>query len=176
MIIVGVDPAVRRIAVFWLNTETEEDFGHVCLEAPKSTRGNELEYLNNSLSEYLDLLDLSWERQPIVFCEEPILGMSKNVQTAIGIAQTTGVVLGVRYRTYHVSSGSWKKTVIGNGRATKAQVADWLQEVKPHYFKNCAGDQDAIDAACIALYGAAVAATAVGIGRPGDVSGSASSD
>lgn len=163
--IIGVDPALRRLAAVCVQHSEVETW-----EVQQSHRGQEVKVLADYLSDWIDFLQVKYEDyNTTVWCEAPIVGISKNVQTGLNIATTVGAVLAVSQVSFLVPPASWKKAVLGNGRATKAQVSDWLREVKPDLFRLCNGDQDAIDATCIALYGEQVYSKAVDFRRSSSV-------
>lgn len=56
-------------------------------------------------------------------------------------------------QTYDVYPATWKKNVVGRGDASKADVAAFLCAEYPERFDACGGDQNLIDATCIAMYG-----------------------
>jgi Holliday junction resolvasome RuvABC endonuclease subunit len=166
--IIGIDLGKRKIAAFY-HAEGVGVTGIARFESPPKERYEEIQWLTDEFSDWLDMLSLSIKEEILTFCEAPIVGISKNYQTAIDIAQISGVILSCRVRTYLVPPPAWKKTVLGKGNATKEEVAAWLKEVKPEYFRLCDGDQDLIDACCIALYGEQVSQSALDIRRSSDV-------
>lgn len=92
------------------------------------------------------------------FIEEPPLAGSKNLQTYLKLAQvSSAVAIGAAGRyTEYVPVDTWKKTVCGKGGRSgmdKAAVSGWLEATHPKFFEQCAGDQNYVDAVCIALYG-----------------------
>lgn len=68
----------------------------------------------------------------------------------------------------HVST--WKKRVVGNGRADKLAISEWHRSVAPALYEEFAGDQDLVDADCIGRYGADVARAARTLDAAGNVS------
>ncbi len=54
-------------------------------------------------------------------------------------------------RTVNVMA--WKKDIVGKGNASKDEVAAWLEVHHPDYYEQCHGDQNLVDATCVALYG-----------------------
>lgn len=89
-----------------------------------------------------------------LFCEEPPLAGSRNIRTALNLSQTAGVIVASTLAEASlIPVASWKKDVIGNGAADKAGVSRWLNDHHPSYFAACEGDQNLIDATCLALYG-----------------------
>jgi len=98
--------------------------------------------------------------KPNVVCiEEPLLGKSRNIQTALKIGRTAGVLMGalasagMERNVYLVPVAVWKAEVIGHGGSDKQRVCTWLNENKPEIASICGDDQDLRDAACVAFYG-----------------------
>lgn len=88
----------------------------------------------------------------VVYVEKPLVG--RGVAASLQVAQTAGAVMShLTVPSYFVQVQHWKKAVIGNGNAPKGLVGSTLFELHPRYSKLCGGDQDLVDATCIALYG-----------------------
>lgn len=88
----------------------------------------------------------------VVYVEKPLVG--RGVAASLQVAQTAGAVLShLSVPSYFVPVGTWKKAVTGNGNAPKGLVGTTLRELHPGYSQFCGGDQDLVDATCIALYG-----------------------
>lgn len=93
--------------------------------------------------------------QQKIYLESPLVGRSAHatiVQSQVGgavmaAAENCGVPV------YLVNVSSWKKRVVGNGRAQKPEVARWLQKFWPAAYNLCSGDQDLIDACALNRYG-----------------------
>ena len=155
MIVVGVDPGKNRFASFFDHHEK------LYTQVYKSEWGDDHGHNHHLVRSALEQPFFFNNKEEVVFfIEAPIVGMSRNYQTALSIAMTVGAMAATRYKTYIVPPAKWKKEMVGNGRATKPEVADWLASVKPGYLSACAGDQDLIDAAVISLYGKKVIANA----------------
>jgi hypothetical protein len=89
-----------------------------------------------------------------VYIEEPPLAGAKNLRTFKALAETAGALMGrAEGAVTYVPVSSWKKEVCGNGSLDKAGVARWLADNHPAYLDRCGGDQNLVDATCIALYG-----------------------
>lgn len=108
--------------------------------------------------------------------EEPPLAGAKNIRTFLGLSQVSGVVgVGAKHgggEVTFVPVDSWKKGTVGRGGADKELVAAWLKRTYPGYHDQCAGNQNFVDAVCIALYmrtTAALREAAVRTARPGGV-------
>jgi Holliday junction resolvasome RuvABC endonuclease subunit len=74
----------------------------------------------------------------------------------MGISQTAGAVMAFLAEqsipVELVNVKHWKKELIGNGNASKEDIAMWLSSTHPVYSAQC-DDQDQRDATCVALYG-----------------------
>lgn len=92
-----------------------------------------------------------------VYVEAPILAGMRNIQSTVKIAAAYGAVLSAidmrRAAAIEVPVSSWKVATVGHGAASKDDVSRWLHRVHPSVHRECSGDQDLMDAACIALYG-----------------------
>ncbi len=98
-----------------------------------------------------------WPGHPIAaFIESPIVGRG-GIRSTIVQAYTSGSVQGTLYGLEVpvglVNVSSWKKHVVGNGRASKSEVASFVELRWPSIHEEAAGSQDVADAACIAYYG-----------------------
>lgn len=90
-----------------------------------------------------------------VFMEAPLVGRS--AYSTIIQAQVGGAVLAAASKAKLpvelVNVSSWKKQVIGNGRAQKPDIQEWLRKNWPDAYNHAQGDQDLMDAAAINRYG-----------------------
>jgi Holliday junction resolvasome RuvABC endonuclease subunit len=146
-LIAGIDLGVRKISVVYLKDDIIMGTTHSEVYSG-FTRSEEL----------AKVVDVALEdsHADYYFIEEPLVGRSTRV--SLQVAQVAGALiyaLGHRgEREVHlVSVKAWKKSVVGNGNASKAVVSDWLREHHPVYHARCGSNQDLIDAACIAVYG-----------------------
>lgn len=141
----GIDLGVRSLYVARIEDGVLDLFSHK-LRIHKQSRGQELLELSNWLADILGTGQ--------VWIEEPPLAGARNLQTFLHLAQTSGVVGAVAGdAAQYVPVSSWKKGTVGNGAASKELVANWLRRSFPIWHKSCEGDQNYIDATCIALYG-----------------------
>jgi hypothetical protein len=143
----GVDLGVRSLYVARLDDGDLSLHSHNSLKIHQQPRYVELSMLRAWLGTFSPTG--SW------FCEEPPLAGSRNLQTFLHLSQTSGVVA-CSVPAVLVPVSSWKLVTIGNGNASKELIAGWLAARHPAYFEACAGDQNLIDATCIALYGQAM--------------------
>lgn len=91
-----------------------------------------------------------------VYVEAPVLAGARNIQSTIKVAAAYGAVLaainGQHAQAFEVPVSSWKLATVGKGNASKDDVSAWLHAQHPHVYTECAGDQDLMDAACVALF------------------------
>jgi len=151
MSIWGLDPASKKIAMF---TDNDGLIRAAKLSVPRTDRNTELLVLRHFMQQVLE-----FDRDPRIFCEEPVVAGARNLRSTILVAETVGVVLALDARVYLVPVSSWKKSTIGRGNATKDEVREWLQSSHPQYAQQCGVDQDLTDAAAIYLHGREVDAS-----------------
>jgi Holliday junction resolvasome RuvABC endonuclease subunit len=141
----GVDLGVRSLYVAHIS-DVGLSLHSKSLKIRQHTRGEELSILQDWLADTLGPGE--------VWIEEPPLAGSRNLQTYLHLSQTSGIAAataGARANLVPVSS--WKKGTVGNGSASKELVANWLRAGFPAWHGTCQGDQNYIDATCIAIYG-----------------------
>jgi Holliday junction resolvasome RuvABC endonuclease subunit len=161
--VLGIDPASKTLGCAWLSSE----YGLVVQKfvVKPSRRDVEIKGLVNQLRMYSPVL---WYPDEI-YVEEPVVAGPRNLRSTLLIAETVGALMGdLRALVTLVPVTSWKKGTTGHGNATKSDVALWLKSTYPDYDAKCAGDQDLIDAVCIALYGRDMRNGSVGRGNPVD--------
>lgn len=142
----GVDLGVRSLFVARIDDGRLSLQSHSSLRIHRQSRSAELRTLHRWLSELTAL-----EPGP-VYVEEPPLAGARNLQTFLHLAQVSGVVASATPATL-VPVSVWKRGTVGNGAAGKELVADWLRASFPDYYRQCDGNQNYVDAVCIALYG-----------------------
>lgn len=97
-----------------------------------------------------------------VLVELPFIGRFRTEST-LGLAKTHGALLaglveGGLSNIDTINNRSWKKSVIGNGNATKDDITAWVAGNRPDIHSSISTaprsiQQDLVDAACIAMYG-----------------------
>jgi Holliday junction resolvasome RuvABC endonuclease subunit len=162
--ILGIDPSSRKLACFVLEPERSWT---KCLTVPTKLkdRPEVLGRLDEQLDELFSEVDFE-----AVFVEQPLVGRG-GAHATIVQAQVQGLVLARANLAgtpgvYTVNVKSWKKRVVGNGNSDKAAVTAWLEEAHPVLAAMAGGDQDLVDAACIALYGREVMERAAKLRAP----------
>lgn len=149
MRIVGIDPSSRKIAIVEFLPDGTLD-SWATAQAPTKMK-DRTEVCHLLFQEAVELL----RPDSAVFIESPVVGRggvrSTLVQAEIqGVLRVAAVECGIT-RVYSVNNQTWKKDVVGNGNASKDDVHDWWVARYSDF-----GDQDLIDAGCIALYGVGV--------------------
>jgi Holliday junction resolvasome RuvABC endonuclease subunit len=151
VIIGGVDLGARKVAISIFENGYLVDVEH--FEVPKgSSRARELRTLAYWTFTHLIMCDAVW-------VEEPVIG--RGVRASLQIAHTAGAVMSQLATVdgaeiYVVPNKEWKKTIVGNGNASKEDISSWLQRKYASYSSRCEANQDRVDATCIGLYGVAV--------------------
>lgn len=100
------------------------------------------------------------QRVRLVAIEAPAMGVSPRstiLQSFCNGAVQAAVGMG-GYEMLLVAPATWKKETIGRGNVDKPTVASWLRSKHPRLADACGRSQDLTDAACLALYGAAILA------------------
>lgn len=92
----------------------------------------------------------------VAYLEAPLVGRggvrSTLVQAYVsGVAQACLELAGIR--TKLVQTKEWKKTVVGNGGASKDDVRSCVERRWRSVAGHCGSDQDLFDAAAICIYG-----------------------
>ena len=148
--IIGADLSSRTLAF------VDEDES-VKLGVPKSMRDR------SEILQELFLMTIGYlsgkggEEKFYLFVEDPVVGRGGSRATILQ-SQVHGVVLTVAVQSgslgvYGVNNKTWKRSVVGNGNATKDEVTDWLRANHPALAKRAGEDQDLVDASCIYLHG-----------------------
>lgn len=107
----------------------------------------------------------------VIAIESPIVGASRNAQTAVKMSMMAGALAAAAGRGSSgivlVPPATWKHRVVGRGNARKPDVAEWLRTEHPALHAACSPsgsdkvDQDLVDSFCLALHARAV------VGEPG---------
>lgn len=159
MTVWGIDLGVRSVTLVGLRADVDGSpymfyaatWGS---KPPKSVRNAPPETRWNELVSIRSFIDVYIRRDDVLYVEEPPLAGRRDVRTALRLAQVAGAVVATSSApTFLVEVSTWKKEVVGRGNADKAQVAEWLATNHPNWSRLCDGDQNKVDALCIALYG-----------------------
>jgi len=160
MVIYGFDLSSRKIAVVTFDGDVDVFTAEV---KKQQSRAQELLQLSQALDEYLG------GRVPgYCYIEAPVVGRGGARPTVLQ-SQVDGLIQVAALRSgqlgcYSVNNKTWKKAIVGNGNASKEQSAAWLAATHPVLSDLVDGDQDLVDAACVAIYGARVVERAQGLG------------
>lgn len=154
-IIIGVDPASSKIALVAICGKEfiAKDYARLGKSGGVAC-ANAWKYTHQFVSE------LPWDVTQYElhsFIEAPLVGRG-GVRSTMVQCFTSGAVQGALseqgFTTQVANVSSWKKSVIGKGNATKPEVAEYIRCYHPKLFESARGNQDIIDASCIALFGA----------------------
>jgi Holliday junction resolvasome RuvABC endonuclease subunit len=178
MLIAGIDPSAKKIAIVathpTLNVSYVQSF---MLYKTKETQ------TPASLGKALDAMDefLAWAagvapqgEQRFAWVEDPLVGRG-GVTTTMKQSYVGGIIRATLHNAgftvYGVNVSSWKKDVLGNGRAQKPAVSAHLKRAWPKVHGLVGSDGDLADAAAINLYGRSVLAKAALMGPAGPAGG-----
>ena len=150
---VGIDLDSRSIAISVVVGDRHPAAHVERIVCPSSIteRAAILRYLRDELEHHY-----GYFREQTVFVEAPVLAGARNIQSTIKVAGVYGLTLatiGSWSPIVETPISTWKKATVGNGNASKDQVAEWLRVNHPEKSIQCMGDQNLVDATCIALYG-----------------------
>jgi len=145
--IAGVDIGVRSFAIVGSEGPKDEPLFYF-YEIPKGK--SRYEELRDLVSTFRDLTC----DEDYLFVEEPPLAGGRNIRTFAALNQTVGAILSATTaQSYLVPVDSWKKATVGKGGVGKELVGQWLRLHHPGVWAECDGNQNLMDAACIAHYG-----------------------
>lgn len=163
---VGVDYGLRRLAVV-------SAFDGVLCDVDVGVRPGScspLEALHILVDTYCNAM--MHRHAAVVAVEAPIVGIRRNVRTGLQMSMVAGAIAASALQggssVRLVEPATWKKAVVGSGGATKDDVREYLSQHHPALYQGTQS-QDAVDAACLALY--AVGELVDEGGMPGDAAG-----
>lgn len=152
--VIGIDPASTKLALVALSSDGRflssyipklgRSGGQSCAGAMKATRA------------FVALAEDEFGTLDSAYIEAPIVGRG-GVRTTMVQCFTSGAVQGILHEagisTQIANVSSWKKRVVGKGNATKEEVAKYLRLRWASLYDMANGNQDLIDASCIAIFG-----------------------
>lgn len=147
----GVDLGIHKVAVFIIAADQQVQVGVLDLETELS-RAYQLRVIGSFVEEQAVMWDVD-----SVWIEDTLIG--NNRKYSLSLTETKGAVmaaLAIAADVRLVDNNTWKKQVVGHGRASKDEVRDYIDVTYPAYAPLCGDNQDLYDAACIALHGRAI--------------------
>lgn len=155
-VVFGIDPSSKKMAIVALYDD--QVITKVVHARTNLTQAASLVDLGSGVAEFCGdtMFNLGLENGPVVFyMEEPVVG--RNIKSTVVQAQAGGAVMYSLYDNFaepifQVNNKTWKKDIVGNGNASKDMVGLWLLQNHKPLYDLTGGDQDLIDATCIALY------------------------
>jgi crossover junction endodeoxyribonuclease RuvC len=146
MQIAGVDCSTKKIAIFYINSDGS------CETTEITSKKEDTSVRINDMFEAV-CAEMKRRKPDMVYVENsPYL---QNIKVTLAIHSVVDsvrfacVLAKVAMQTIEVTS--WKKDVLGNGRAEKSQIMAWA---KAKYGEKVITSQDLADASAIAEYGA----------------------
>ena len=142
MKIAGADTAIKGISFYLFESNQL-----VWIQRPKSKN------FDDTLKLYFE--ECSKIDAEVVWIEE--VAYVRNYKATLQMSQILGIVkLAFILRNipvYTVTAPQWKKDVLGNGKATKEQIIQFVQTSQRFNFDKSTINDDAADSCCIALFG-----------------------
>lgn len=170
--VIGIDPSTKKLAMFQIGNR------HHTAHVLEFRAGSEPFGPGAVVDVFKQVADWLRGFGPHTFVvEAPIMGVSRNVQTAVAMAQVVGACIsatGNLQKPPHilvVPPSTWKKEVCGHGGLDKSGVGRWLERERPEWFRSCGGDGDLVDAACLADYGVRVRSRLTRLAGSGELQG-----
>jgi hypothetical protein len=157
--VIGVDPASTRLA-FVARHPVLPNFA-----TAKYTLGKRFtpacagEAMDVTLAFLEGVATMTGKSPRTAFVEAPAAGWGKkqNVQSSFKQCFVSGVVqacmIKAGYEVHLVPPASWKQLVVGNGNASKDDVARTVRARWPKLARTIGADLDLADAACLWCYG-----------------------
>jgi len=153
-VVIGIDPASTKLAMVALSSDGRymtyyngklgKSGGQSCANAIRS------------VNSFVSSVQKKLGKVQYAFIESPVVGRG-GVRSTMVQCFTSGAIQGALYEsgitTQVANVSSWKKSVVGKGNATKEEVAEFIRLRWNDIFATASGNQDLIDASCIALYG-----------------------
>lgn len=154
LVFIGIDPASTKVAFMALygdaymvevHQRLGKSGGQSCANAWHVTK------------QFVEAVRVAFPDTKIVATIESAVVGRGGVRTTMVQCYTAGAIMGALHDegivTQIANVSSWKKRVVGRGNATKEDVSKWLRLRWPDFFSATRGNQDLVDATCIALYG-----------------------
>lgn len=155
-LVIGVDPAASKAAFVALYGN---EFVMRSAQRLGKSGGQACFKATHAIESFV--LALPWNvDHKFAYIEAPVVGRG-GVRTTMVQCFTSGAIQGalhgLGFTTEIANVSSWKKRVVGKGNATKEQVAEHLRLRWPALYSAANGDQDLVDASCIAIFGSELA-------------------
>jgi Holliday junction resolvasome RuvABC endonuclease subunit len=148
-VILGIDLNSRSVAISYLHAD-----GRFHGFQSFTTKYKDRAQILGALHDWMRYQVTSGD---VVYVESPVLAGVRNIQSTIKVAAAYGSVLAAvdlrHAECVEVPVSSWKLATVGRGNASKDDVSKWLHAQHPDVHTECSGDQNLMDAHCIALYG-----------------------
>jgi len=153
-IALGIDPASSKMSAVAL---AGDDFLVRHYKRLGKSGGEACSSAWHTTNTMLAAIHTMWPGIPIfAFIESPVVGKG-GVRSTMVQCFTSGAIQAALHdagcQPQGANVSTWKKQVVGRGNATKDEVAKWLRLRRPAIHRAAEGNQDIVDAACIALYG-----------------------
>lgn len=144
----GIDPAVGKVAFAFASLGDDSIVVETLITANDEREGKRLGWLDRQVRIYARQIASTYP-PAVVWVEQPS-GRFPNLPLtyAVGVIQAA-LFEALEVPVWSVTSGMWKKTALGYGNASKAQVSAWVA----NDLRLDANSQDEADACAIAWAG-----------------------
>lgn len=154
--VMGFDLSSKKIAV----TVTDLDDPSFLYMATFTLVKDETRRCHEAMRWTSDLVGTFLGARVYAFVEKPVLGRG-GAGSTIPQAQVNGAVIagaweGSAHEVMSVNNQQWKKSVIGNGNASKAQIKAGIFDLWHDAYQKADGDQDLLDSAGVNRFGVQV--------------------
>jgi Holliday junction resolvasome RuvABC endonuclease subunit len=157
-VVSGWDLSSRKTAIVW-HSDTDDTIRWISYEWKSDDHGVRAAQAFRSARKFTN--EYCQDQLHLAYIEAPFIH-PKNTRSVLPLA----FVSGSTQASLHISGAEvtlvpnteWKKSVVGNGNASKEKVTDWFI-AHTEGFGGIHEDQDLIDAACVYFHGARVAYT-----------------
>jgi Holliday junction resolvasome RuvABC endonuclease subunit len=154
-VFLGIDPAATKVSYAALFQDEEpffREFKKLGRSGPTACSA-----AWHITAEVVGELGQRWPNVPVTaFIESPIVGRG-GVRSTMVQCYTSGAIqaslFDQKVSVALANVSSWKKVVVGHGRATKDGVSEFVRLRWPALYAEASGSQDVADAVCIAHYG-----------------------
>jgi Holliday junction resolvasome RuvABC endonuclease subunit len=150
-VIIGIDPKSNGVAMCAMHADgTFHAVTALTIPIKNKSRAQIVGGLYDFVLKHISATDR-------IYIEEPVVAGARNLQSTIKVAAGYGAILaaiGTKQATaVTVPVSVWKLATVGKGNVSKVEVSQWLHSMHDLHYTACGGDQDCIDASCIAIYG-----------------------
>lgn len=175
---VGIDPSTKKIAVVAVVDEPRVLLAKSYVLLKRSEK-QDMASLGRAVDAVRDFIRWADQVAPTgeryAWVEDPLVGRG-GVTTTMKQALVGGIIRGLLvdagFEVRNVNVSTWKKQVVGNGRAQKPAIRQCVKLKWPKVMQQVGNDGDLVDAAAINLFAQGVLNQESALRRPASTTGS----